>query len=123
MICGGFFVNGSISFHIYQIVHYKKKEKKITIVGPVILLLFACTNAPGGIIYEFLGKWADKRRTKNFPEEAIPFLFGKEALDQILAEYKFIEEEKKKTVLYEQLTRLGLNTSKDNFEQIYDEMR
>ncbi len=77
----------------------------------------------GGIIYEFLGKWADKRRTKDFSQEAFSFLFGKEALDQLLAEYKSIEEEKGKTALYERLTGLGMNTSKDNFEQIYNEMK
>lgn len=77
----------------------------------------------GGIIYEFLGKWADKRRTKDFPKEAFSFLFGKKALDQLLAEYKSIEEEKGKTALYERLTGLGMNTSKDNFEQIYDEIK
>ena len=48
----------------------------------------------GGIIYEFLGKWADKRRTKDFSQEAFSFLFGKEALDQLLAEYQSIEEER-----------------------------
>jgi hypothetical protein len=77
----------------------------------------------GGIIYEFLGKWADKRRTKDFSQEAFSFLFGKEAIDQLLAEHELIEEEKGKTALYERLTGLGMNTSKDNFEQIYNEMK
>ena len=77
----------------------------------------------GGIVYEFLGKWADKRRTKDFSQEAFSFLFGKEATNQLLTEHELIEEEKGKTALYERLTGLGMNTSKDNFEQIYNEMK
>ena len=76
-----------------------------------------------GIIYEILGKWADKRRTKKMPKDAFSFLFGKEAYHQVLAEYKLMEGEKGKTVLYERLSGLGLNTEKENFEQIYDEIK
>ncbi len=96
--------------------HMKLLNTSYTVAAFIILPILA-----GGIIYEFLGRWMDKRRTKNFPEEAFSFLFGKEAVDQLLAEYKLIEEEKGKTALYEQLTGLGLNTPKENFEQIYNE--
>ena len=96
----------------------KLLNKAYTLAAFIVLPILS-----GGIIYESLGKWADKRRTKNFPEEAFSFLFGKEALVQVLAEYKLIEEENGKTALYERLTELGMNTPKENFEQIYDEMR
>jgi hypothetical protein len=96
--------------------HIKLINTSYTLAAFILLPILA-----GGIIYEFLGKWADKRRTKNFPEEAFSFLFGKEALDQLMTEYNLIEEEKGKTALFEQLTGLGLNTPKDNFEQIYNE--
>ena len=98
--------------------HIRLLNSYYSLVTLIVLPILA-----GGIIYEFLGKWADKRRTKDFSQEAFSFLFGKEALDQLLAEYKSIEEEKGKTALYERLTGLGMNTSKDNFEQIYNEMK
>jgi len=42
---------------------------------------------------------------------------------QLLTENKLIEDEKSKTALYEQLTGFEMNTSKDNFEQIYNEIK
>ena len=98
--------------------HIRLLNSFYSLVTLIVLPMLA-----GGIIYEFLGKWADKRRTKDFSQEAFSFLFGKEAIDKLLAEYKSIEEEKCKTALYERLTGLGMNTSKDNFEQIYNEIK
>lgn len=69
--------------------HIRLLNSYYSLVTLIVLPILA-----GGIIYEFLGKWADKRRTKDFSQEAFSFLFGKEALDQLLAEYKSIEEEK-----------------------------
>jgi len=98
--------------------HIRLLNSFYSLVTLIVLPILA-----GGIIYEFLGKWADKRRTKDFSQEAFSFLFGKEAIDQLLAEHELIEEEKGKTALYERLTGLGMNTSKDNFEQIYNEIK
>ncbi|MCJ7772173.1 MAG: hypothetical protein MUP22_03450, partial [Desulfobacterales bacterium] len=109
---------GSFLKEILSPKHIKLLNSFYSLVTLLVLPILA-----GGIIYEFLGKWADKRRTKDFPQEAFSFLFGKEALAQLLAENKSIEEEKNKTALYERLTGLGMKTSKDNFEQIYKEMK
>lgn len=98
--------------------HIKLLNSFYTLAAFIVLPILA-----GGIIYEFLGKWADKRRTKNFSQEAFSFLFGKEATAHLLAEYKLVEEEKGKTALFERLTGLGMDTSKDNFEQIYNEVK
>ncbi|MCK5197519.1 MAG: hypothetical protein KAR21_04175, partial [Spirochaetales bacterium] len=98
--------------------HMKLLNSFYTLAAFIVLPILA-----GGIIYEFLGKWADKRRTKNFSQEAFSFLFGKEATAHLLAEYKLVEEEKGKTALFERLTGLGMDTSKDNFEQIYNEVK
>lgn len=98
--------------------HIRLLNSFYSLVTLIVLPILA-----GGIIYEFLGKWADKRRTKDFSQEAFSFLFGKEAIGQLLTENKLIEEEKGKTALYERLTGLGMNTPKDNFEQIYNEIK
>ncbi len=98
--------------------HIRLLNSFYSLVTLIVLPILA-----GGIIYEFLGKWADKRRTKDFSQEAFSLLFGKEAIDQLLAENKSIEEEKGKTALYERLTGLGMNTPKGNFEQIYNEIK
>jgi len=98
--------------------HIKLLSSIYTLTALIVLPILT-----GGIIYESLGKWADKRRTRNFPQEAFSFLFGKEATAQLLTEYKLIEDEKSKTALYERLSGLEMNTSKDNFEQIYNEIK
>ena len=109
---------GAFFNKIFSTEQIKLLNTTYTLSAFIILPILA-----GGIIYEFLGKWADKRRTKNFSQEAFSFLFGKEATAQLLAEYKLIEEEKSKTALYERLTGLEMNTSKDYFEQIYNEAK
>ncbi len=98
--------------------HIKLLHSIYTMTAFIVLPILA-----GGVIYEIFGKRADKIRTKKFPKEAFSFLFGKEAYDKILAENKLIKEEKRKNMLYERLSGLGLNTSKENFEQIYGEIK
>ncbi len=111
-------VLGAFLDKIIRPEHMKLLNSFYTLAAFIVLPILA-----GGIIYESLGKWADKRRTKNFSKQAFSFLFGKEATTQLLAEYKLIEEENSKTALYERLTGLEMNTSKDKFEQIYNEIK
>jgi hypothetical protein len=76
-----------------------------------------------GIVFEFAGKRADKRRVRDLPEEAEVFYYGREAWQELFRQEGELEDEQAKQVLFDRCSALGMKVSRREFLELYDEMK
>lgn len=76
-----------------------------------------------GIVFEFAGKRADRRRVRDLPEEALEFYYGGEAWQELFRREGVHEDERAKQVLFEKCLALGMKASRREFSDLYEEMK
>ncbi|MBI2107371.1 hypothetical protein HYT57_05295 [Candidatus Woesearchaeota archaeon] len=99
---------------------------------PPITWLFMCVGFAGSIfggvevakrIGKKLGPVADRFRTRNLPGVAFSYLYGDEASNAVLEERSTLEEELRKTRLYEKFIEADVPISKPLFLEVYRAMQ
>ncbi len=137
---GAFLIDMGISFYgkttgsfeyeslLDKFVKYAGPEKEnlpLMIAGSIVgvLGLIFINNFGFSYIGQKLGKIADKIRIKNLPNKALLFLYGEEAEKVILEDYPIMQEELRKTKLYEKLRGFGVRISKQYFVVLDRAMR
>lgn len=88
-----------------------------------IFLFMGGSGLIGEIFGKKIGEAADKRRVKNFPNEAFSYLYGEDARNAIYTEHRTLQDETRKTRLYQELRKAGYDVSKPFTKQIYDAMQ
>jgi hypothetical protein len=86
----------------------------VLIILPILII---------GIVFEFSGKKADKRRIRELPQEALAFYYGKEAWTELLRQQERLKDEQAKRLLFEKCRVLGIDLSRPHFLDLYAEMK
>jgi len=86
----------------------------VLIILPILII---------GIVFEFSGKKADKRRIRELPQEALAFYYGKEAWTELLRQQGRLKDEQAKRLLFEKCRVLGIDLSRPHFLDLYAEMK
>lgn len=76
-----------------------------------------------GVVFEFSGKRADKRRVRDLPEGAEVFRYGREAWQELFRQEGELEDEQAKLVLFEKCSALEMKVSRREFLELYGEMK
>ena len=75
-----------------------------------------------GIVYEISGRIADRQRVSRFPERAFKFKYGTDAVEALIEENDFVQNEGIKLELFARLSTHGLDMEKVEFEKIFSEV-
>ncbi len=86
----------------------------VLIILPILII---------GIVFEFSGKKADKRRIRDLPREALAFHYGEEAWRELFGQQGRLKDEQARRVLFEKCRTLGMEVSKPQFLDLYAEMK
>lgn len=86
----------------------------VLIILPILII---------GVVFEFSGKKADKRRIREMPREALAFYYGKEAWAELLRQQGRLKDEQARRVLFEKCRALGMEVSRPQFLDLYAEMK
>ena len=86
-----------------------------------VVILFVLPILVFGIVYEFAGKKADKKRMRAIPADCGESVFGTQVFEALSEEYDKIQKEEKKRKFYDKLKDMGLNAGPSEVENLFND--